>query len=270
MAQFNSTIAVFGNLTKEMNNRVHLRIVVLGDGVQGYQRVEDNGVDLVLGDGVDDLRDAGVVNDQGAIAGGKLYLKVALRRYEEMAFQFAHRHVVVAADGGDAPVALKPIVVTVVQPDPKSLLRLLAKQIADGNHGDGFDLAITCLTRAAWPDRGCALAPLIVLAEQKLALWQGSFVERSKRDGADNLLRRSPLAVGPPSPCGAAFAPSPGAAAASSPVFGLRLLTHHVRRNAHHTTLMWASPAAFPRLRQDCGRGSGSKPMSSGCLLTKS
>jgi hypothetical protein len=51
VAQFNSTIAVFGNLTKEVDNRVHLRIVVLGDGVQGYQRVEDSRVDLVPGDG---------------------------------------------------------------------------------------------------------------------------------------------------------------------------------------------------------------------------
>ena len=121
-----AAIAAVGDLAEDMENGVHLDVVVLADAMQRHQGLEHDDVDLVFGDGVKDLGDGGVIDDQRAVAAGDLDGEIALSGDEQPADQFALGDSVVPADGGDPALHLLGVVVAVMDPYAAALGRLFA------------------------------------------------------------------------------------------------------------------------------------------------
>ena len=146
--------------------------------MQRDQRVENDDIDLVVGDLLANALEQRRVDLQVVVALGDAQRELVAGGQEEMPDEFLLRDFVVLADGEQAPVQLVAAVFSIVIPDAQALRRLLAEQVPGRRHGDSLDHHQGRLAGSSRARRHADRAALIVSAIEPLARRQGRGVDR--------------------------------------------------------------------------------------------
>jgi hypothetical protein len=128
-------ILCVGDLGEYSDDAVHLRIVTLGDAVQGDKRVEHGHVDFIVANLLVDALDEGLVEHDLAIPACHPQRYVRCGRDNDVG-NFRQRYLVEQTSSGDTPVELVAAVFAIVYPDAEFLVGLFAQKVAAGEHGD--------------------------------------------------------------------------------------------------------------------------------------
>jgi len=168
--RLDGAVAAIGHAGERLGDHVDGAVVVLGNGVDGDERVEQAGIDGMPAERLHHRVDVGPVEDDAALAivDGDLDLHVAAIVDEQTAGEVRLVETVVQGNRGDPPVQLLLRILAVPVPDPGRPDGRAGQQVAAARHRHRVEQGMRGFADAGAGDRRGQELPVVVPVVQPL------------------------------------------------------------------------------------------------------